>query len=298
MNSPFKYVDVLPGSDEWRRWRHTGIGASDASVIMGTNPYKSPYQLWEEKIFKREEVSMNAAMKHGVIHEPKAREWVERTYFANFPATCMADEEDSYLLASLDGYDGIEDIVLEIKCPVSSNIWNQVKDYGVHPPYWLDQVQWQLMVSGAQKAYLAVYDSKTDHCVVHEIQPSSFRHYEMRKRAKEFWQMVIHEEPPTMGDKDYSIVSDSNLEQLVSEYGAAWENSKRLNDRLAKLKEKILALGPKHSFLCNGAKINYSKRVGHVDTKAMQADGIDIEAYRKDSYSIVSITYGTDPGES
>ena len=35
--------------EEWLRWRTKGIGGSDASIIAGLNPYKSVYQLWQEK---------------------------------------------------------------------------------------------------------------------------------------------------------------------------------------------------------------------------------------------------------
>ena len=34
---------------EWLELRREGIGGSDASVVMGENPYRSILQLWEEK---------------------------------------------------------------------------------------------------------------------------------------------------------------------------------------------------------------------------------------------------------
>lgn len=38
--------------EEWLQLRRRGIGGSDASVIMGKNPYRSILQLWEEKTGK------------------------------------------------------------------------------------------------------------------------------------------------------------------------------------------------------------------------------------------------------
>ncbi len=35
--------------DEWLRVRNTGIGGSDAGVILGLNKWKSPITLWAEK---------------------------------------------------------------------------------------------------------------------------------------------------------------------------------------------------------------------------------------------------------
>ena len=34
---------------EWHRWRRQGIGASDAPVIMGETPFKTPRTLWSIK---------------------------------------------------------------------------------------------------------------------------------------------------------------------------------------------------------------------------------------------------------
>lgn len=35
--------------EEWLQYRRCGIGGSDASVVMGENPWRSVLQLWEEK---------------------------------------------------------------------------------------------------------------------------------------------------------------------------------------------------------------------------------------------------------
>ena len=36
-------------SEEWLDWRKKGIGSSDAPIIMGVSPWKTPFELWEEK---------------------------------------------------------------------------------------------------------------------------------------------------------------------------------------------------------------------------------------------------------
>lgn len=35
--------------EEWLQLRRKGIGGSDASVIMGKNPYRSILQLWKKR---------------------------------------------------------------------------------------------------------------------------------------------------------------------------------------------------------------------------------------------------------
>ena len=38
--------------EEWLELRRNGIGGSDASVVMGKNPWRSIQQLWETRLAK------------------------------------------------------------------------------------------------------------------------------------------------------------------------------------------------------------------------------------------------------
>ena len=68
--------------------------------------------------------------------------------------------EDGAYSASLDGMTLAGDLVLEIKCPMRgtrSDLWQDVSQ-GQVPEHYRVQVQHQLMVSGAEKAHLWVFD--------------------------------------------------------------------------------------------------------------------------------------------
>lgn len=67
--------------DEWLSKRIKGIGGSDASILIGLNPYKTNNELWKEKkrIIKPEEIS-NAAIDHGNALEPVLRKWFEVSF--------------------------------------------------------------------------------------------------------------------------------------------------------------------------------------------------------------------------
>jgi len=58
--------------DKWLQARKTGIGGSEASVVLGMNPWKSAYSLWAEKTGKIEpdDLSENEAVEWGTILEP------------------------------------------------------------------------------------------------------------------------------------------------------------------------------------------------------------------------------------
>ena len=61
---------------EWLELRKKGIGASDASAIVGMNPYKTNVELWEEKTGRREpeDISYKPCVRYGIDAERPLRE--------------------------------------------------------------------------------------------------------------------------------------------------------------------------------------------------------------------------------
>lgn len=43
-------IALKHNSPEWLKFRNGGIGGSDASAVLGMNPYKTNVELWEEKV--------------------------------------------------------------------------------------------------------------------------------------------------------------------------------------------------------------------------------------------------------
>ncbi len=44
-----KIVDVVQRSPDWQGWRAQGVTASEAAVVLGRSPYKTPWRLWAER---------------------------------------------------------------------------------------------------------------------------------------------------------------------------------------------------------------------------------------------------------
>ena len=65
------------GSAEWLTLRKSKICASEAAIILGISPWKTPFQLWEEKTGRKESGFSSIAMQYGTDMEPKIREWFE-----------------------------------------------------------------------------------------------------------------------------------------------------------------------------------------------------------------------------
>jgi putative phage-type endonuclease len=144
--SHFTIVELQQGTTEWREWRHNGIGASDASTIMGENRFKSAAQLLQEKRGPAQDYGQNAAMARGTELEPEARRlYVAKTDREVRPA-CLQSTRYDWLRASLDGLAINHDAVVEIKCGQSA--YRTTSQTRSVPDYYYGQMQHILAVTG------------------------------------------------------------------------------------------------------------------------------------------------------
>jgi len=141
---PFKVIELEQGTQEWLNWRHSGIGASDASTIMGENRFKSPDELLHAKKNKINTLP-NEKMRRGTALEPEARALYEKNTNKSMRPICIQSNDQSWLIASLDGISNDYKTLVEIKCGESA--YRQATR-GIVPSYYLGQLQHQLMVTG------------------------------------------------------------------------------------------------------------------------------------------------------
>jgi putative phage-type endonuclease len=147
VNTNFVVVELQQGTRQWLVWRHNGIGASEASAIMGENRFKSASMLLQEK---RGTVILdsfqNAAMALGTQLEPEARNLYIAKTGKNVRPVCVQSTRYDWLRASLDGLSTNHDAVVEIKCGAS--VYRRVSQSGCVPDYYYGQVQHILAVTG------------------------------------------------------------------------------------------------------------------------------------------------------
>lgn len=104
----FSILD-LKNEKDWLIARKDGIGGSDASAIVGMNPYKTNLELFEEKTnrLEPEDISDKDCVKYGKAAEEHIRqlfalEYKDYQVFHNeFQLIC--NEEYPFMRASLDG---------------------------------------------------------------------------------------------------------------------------------------------------------------------------------------------------
>ncbi len=141
---PFKVIELEQGTQLWLNWRHSGIGASDASTIMGENRFKSPDELLHEKKYKID-TKPNEKMRKGTELEPKARSLYQKNTKKEVQPICIQSNSYSWLKASLDGISNDYETLVEIKCGQSA-YWQAAKS--IVPDYYFGQLQHLLMVTG------------------------------------------------------------------------------------------------------------------------------------------------------
>lgn len=150
--------------NEWLEERKKGIGGSDASVIMGLNPYKTTVDLWKEKTGRivAEDISDKEYVKYGTL----AEEYLRELFKLDFPKYNIKHEENtiikhpkySFLFASLDGIlinkDTEEKGILEIKTTNILNNGQKEKWNNRIPDNYFCQVLHYLNVTGYSFAIL------------------------------------------------------------------------------------------------------------------------------------------------
>jgi putative phage-type endonuclease len=140
----FHVLDLEQGTREWLDWRHSGIGASEASTVMGDNRFQSPSELLYQKKNKIN-TEPNEKMRLGTSLEPDARDlYIEETGILVEPQ-CLQSKEYSWMIASMDGITDDYAHIVEIKCGRAA-YWQANK--GNVPSYYYGQLQHQLMITG------------------------------------------------------------------------------------------------------------------------------------------------------
>ncbi len=184
---------LIQGSQEWKEFRRKHVGASDASIVMGLNPWRTTIQLWEEKTLGWEQ-EMNDKMRDGQKMEDEARECYEKISGLKVKPKVAECEINPFLSASFDGITDSYDYAVEIKCGKASHY---LAKNNVIPPYYYSQLQHQMMIAGIFEMDYFSY-SKKDQFSINVKRDDEFI-IKMIEKELEFWNNVINFMPPKVG---------------------------------------------------------------------------------------------------
>lgn len=156
----------FPNEAAWLNGRMNGIGGSDASAVVGMNPYKTNIELFEEKTGRRipKDISKKACVIYGKNAESPIRELFRLDYpeyeVAHFDYRILQSIKYPFMQASLDGEltdaDGRKG-VLEIKTTNILQSMQREKWNDKIPQNYYIQVLHYLLVSGYEFVVLRAH---------------------------------------------------------------------------------------------------------------------------------------------
>lgn len=216
---------------KWLKERTAGIGGSDASVILGINPWKSKLELWTEKVTGIVIEEDNPDLHWGKKLEPFIlEEYIELTK-RDVRAGCydyenLVSKEYPFMRANLDGViidkergDGI----LEMKTKSAYIRWNS--DI---PDYYNSQIQHYFAVTGYNWGSFAVLDFGKKSLFWCDVERNDEFIENLIKEEEIFWNSVVNKIPPEV---DGSMSCERFLRDTYSQEKKLKEIDLRNNEK-------------------------------------------------------------------
>lgn len=282
-------VKLVQGSPAWHEHRAKYRNASETAVVMGESPWQTPYQLWELRTGRRQQV-VNAAMARGTALEPLALVTYEALSGNVMQPLVLIDGEYS---ASLDGLTFEGDLLVEIKCPYKgqgSSLWQQVAA-GEIPAHYRWQLEHQFMVSKAAKGHLYVFDGSEG--LLLEVTPCPERWDGMRSAWDAFMLCIRTDTPPPLMERDKVVRTDGEWQAAAENYSRLKAEAESLADQVDAAKEALVGLAKHPSEAGFGVSVTRFWKTGSVDYKRVpELTGIDLNLYRQKGRFETRVTVG------
>lgn len=199
-------LTILKDRDEWLKAR-TRIGGSDASAIVGMNPYKSNVDLWLEKTGQTiaEDISDKPYVKYGTDAEPHLR----ALFALDYPEYRVGYKENNMFTndkypwahASLDGWLSDQDGrmgVLEIKTTeILQSMQREKWNHRIPDNYYIQVLHYLMVTEFDFVVLVAQLKSEFNGEIYKQV-----KHYKieceevqndieyLQKKESEFWECI------------------------------------------------------------------------------------------------------------
>lgn len=272
----FKIIDLVQGSDQWKKEKRLKIGSSEAAAIMGVAYKDTPLSLYERKL-NDVEIIENEDMIRGKVLEPVARDYFNLEFNCRYEPVCIQSLEHDFAMASLDGYDpSAHPEIIEIKCPKN----------GVHesvPEYYMPQLQHQMMVSGAERVVYFSWHNGSGKPIWIDRDEEYIK--TLVEKEKEFYERLLRFDPPPFTERDFVNLEDPDALIFSRAYKQVDKKMKDLEKEKELLRKKILEKASHSRTRIGDIKVYKESRKGSVDYSSIpELGGVDLEKYRKPSF--------------
>lgn len=253
--------------EQWLELRRRGIGGSDAAAIIGLDRYRSPFDVYADKLGLKPEIPDNEAMRQGRdLEQYVAERFMEATgKRVRRRNAILQHPEHTFMTANIDRWVVGENAGLECK---TTSILNRHKfSKGEYPPNYYVQCMHYMAVTGAERWYLAVLVlNKAFH--VFTIERDEAEISALIKAEKNFWENhVLKQIPPAPdGNKCTSEVikqlfpSSNDKEQIaLFGYEDKIQQYLELNAQIKELKKQQEALKQELQLALKDAEIGQAQ---------------------------------------
>lgn len=282
-------------TEEWLEMRKTKVGASDAPIIMGVSPWKTPFQLWEEKLGLRSSSFQTPAMKRGHEMEEPARQWYMATTGNMVVPDVIFHQEKNWMMASLDGKGINCDMVIEIKNPGIKD--HEVAMNGMIPEKYFPQLQHQLACSGLDLMhYVSFYNNQG---FIVEVKRDDDYINNLYEKEEEFWWKVKNLVEPDKTDRDAVVRTDDDFLVVLEKWKKAKQYLDSWKEKEDLCRRDLIAVAGNDSYVkSNNVTIKRTISKGRVQYNEIpELVEIDLDKYRKDPVVTWRITNDKSAGD-
>jgi putative phage-type endonuclease len=290
--------------EEWLELRKKGIGGSDAAAIVGLDRYRSPFDVYAEKIGLKPEQPDNEAMRQGRdLEQYVAERFMGATgKKVRRRNAVLQHPEHHWMLANIDRWVVGENAGLECK---TTSVLNRAKfSQGEFPPNYYVQCMHYMAVTGAERWYLAVLVlNKAFH--VFTIERDEAEVQALIEAEKDFWENhVLKQIPPTPDGSESTSEVIKHLfpearereevalyghEEKIQQYLELDARVKELTQERDAIKQELqLALADAEIGRAQGYIVEWKNQVRQsLDTKKLKSEHAEIyEKYLKPAQTV------------
>jgi len=279
-------LSIVQQTQEWITFRKTKIGASEAPAIMEVSPWKTPYQLWLEKLDLIPNTFKSSAMERGLQMENEARvQFCLLTGHDVKPEVRIHPKID-YMIASLDGITSDGKYAVEIKCPGPKD--HGIAAEGVIPDKYYPQLQHQLEVCGLDMIYYFSFDTHSNFLIKVERDDKYIKN--MLNKEREFWDCVQSFVAPKCKN-DAIMRNDDIWAATANRWKAIRTQLEGLESQECEARNALVAMANNYTTAGAGIRVSKVSKKGAIDySRVPELKGVNLEAYRKeniDSWRII-----------
>lgn len=236
--------------------RRTYIGGGDISAIVGVNPFRTPLDVYLQKVseapLEKPDPKREARLRRGKLWEPIVVEMLREEHGIEVVArnARYVDPERSYMASEIDFEWTLRDSPVsngEIKSvnPFAAQGWGEPETDEV-PMYNAAQSQWGMMTTGRDLCQYGVVFGADDLTLYHVRRDDDVIAW-LRESAIEFWERYVlgHVPPPPRTPEDLVKLWPRDTGQIVEatpKVAALYQSFCELRERRKVADEGIKAL--------------------------------------------------------